>query len=938
MATSQELSSIDFYGKGSTTFKKRKISLLNSISLERLFITICLFVVLTTLWAIRDIHILPNETNSGISLEAYRYGLSRCAAINRAKPNNIFEGVQRSNPRFVPGTKTYALTNGIILNGIGETIVGDIILKNGIIVAIGQDLSYDEDAVVIDLKKKFVTPGLVDMHSHLGVDSWPFLAATSDTNEMTNPLTPYVRAQDGLNPSDPAIRIIASGGVTTSLVLPGSGNVMGGEGYAIKLRPVNTLSVDDMSVTANISQSKERSWRWLKMACGENPKRAYGRYRGVIPSTRMGEAWLFRKRFAEAKKLKMLQDDWCSISAKIGNNARMSTPFPEDLQNDGLVALLRGDAKLNVHCYETHDIEAMIRHSLEFDFTITAIHHGLDAYRIPDVIKRARGNITVATFSDLWGYKKEAFQASTKSPKILSDANIPVALKSDHPVLNAQHLIFEAAKARYYGLDDQLSLAAVTSVPARALGLDYRIGQISVGYDADVVIWNDYPLSLGSAPLEVYIDGIPQFNTDISVLGKDSSGFQNLENKLNSSDLSRKSRTATSFIVKNIGKVFIDEANTMDTYQSKTEEKISIVVKDGFIECVGINCTSPEQISLYEVIDLNNGYVIPGVTAVGSDLGLSEISAEESTKDGIVTSDDINHVIHAVDGLKLGGKHLEVAYRSGVLTAITSPLSYRGVITGISVAFKTGAQTVIDHKDGEVILKESVALHAQIGTPFKDVAHLRRILINGLTSNSSDNMFGLAAHGKIPLIVYTHSKDEIASLIRLKEKVSSYGCKVKFVILGGAEAHLLAPELAKHKIPVVLLPPRPTPELWTAQNVLTGAPIDDKMGIDILHAHKVTVGIGVSDSGLARNLVWDAGWAQRSSSGSISEKEAVGFITWNLRKIFGLDELNYGCGLGTKGNRANFVAYDGSPFDMKSRIRVVVGGGKNMALIDPDDE
>lgn len=130
----------------------------------------------------------------------------------------------------------------------------------------------------------------------------------------------------------------------------------------------------------------------------------------------------------------------------------------------------------------------MIRHSLEFDFTITAIHHALGAYHIPEIIKRGNGNITVATHSDLWGNKKETFGGSTKAPKILADNNILVSLISGHPVINAQTLIFEAAKAHYYGLKRSLSIAAVTSVPANALGLGHRIGHISVGYDADIVV------------------------------------------------------------------------------------------------------------------------------------------------------------------------------------------------------------------------------------------------------------------------------------------------------------------------------------------------------------------------------------------------------------------------------------------------------------------
>ncbi|CAG8624366.1 10135_t:CDS:2, partial [Scutellospora calospora] len=499
-------------------FNLSKSSFQNALKPKKLFPTVLIFGLFTILFMLYDTRSVPNKYDQlsiGISQESYKNGVNKCKMIKRAKPDNKF--IRTSNPRFVPGTKTIILKNGKILNGKGELILGDIILKNGLIHDVGPNLDYDDDTVIIDVKEKFITPGLVDMHSHVGVNSWPYLSATNDLNEAVDPITSYVRAQDSINPNDPAIRIISSGGVTTSLVLPGSSNLMGGEGFVIKMRPVDTMSVDDMGIYANIDPEQERAWRWLKMACGENPK-------GRIPSTRMGEAWLFRKLFSEAKALKQKQDDWCEAAAKLSNTEQLNSYFPEELRLESLVALFRDDAKLNVHCYETYDIEAIIRHSLEINFTITALHHALDAYRITDIIKkRVKNNITIATFSDLWGFKKESFQASTKSPKILADAHIPVALKSDHPVINAQTLMFEASKAHFYGLDENLSLAAVTSVPAKALGLDHRIGQISKGYDADVVVWDSYPLELGATPLEVYIDGIPQFNTPSSVLSNEKS-------------------------------------------------------------------------------------------------------------------------------------------------------------------------------------------------------------------------------------------------------------------------------------------------------------------------------------------------------------------------------------------------------------------------------
>ncbi|RIB18114.1 hypothetical protein C2G38_1967528 [Gigaspora rosea] len=902
-----------------------------------------------------DIHSTPYKYKFAqhsirISKESYRDGVNKCNVIKRVKPDNKF--IRTSNPRFVPGTKTVILKNGKILNEKGEFILGNIVLKNGLIHDVGTNPIDEEDAVIIDVKKKYITPGLVDMHSHVGVASMPFLIGSIDGNEITNPIRSYLRAQDAINPSDPVIRIIASGGVTTSLVLPGSSNLMGGEGFVIKMRPVDTLSVDDMGINANIDPEKERTWRWLKMACGENPKGNYGPI-GRIPSTRMGEAWLFRKTFAEAQKLKRKQDDWCKAAEKLSSDEQLNSYFPEELQLESLVALLRGDAKLNVHCYETYDIEAMIRHSLEFNFNITAFHHALDAYRITEIIKnRVKNNITIATFSDYWGSKKEAFQASTKSPKILADAHIPVVLKSDHPVTNAQNLMYEASKANYYGLDEHLSLAAVTSVPAKALGLDHRIGKISKGYDADVVVWDSHPLTLGATPLEVYIDGIPQFNTSSSVLENEISKqipSNNINASIPKSNFTRKpikSRLTSSLVLKNVGKVYVDKNNIIDT-TSSTQGEISVIVKDGIVECIGINCIEPDHISSYEVIDLNGGYILPGFVAFSPSLGLSEIIKESSTTDGVANPvsnpDNAEGLIYAIDGLKLGGKHLEAAYKGGVFTAVTaplsstSPLSSRGVFVGVSMAFETGA--ILDYP--EPIVKEHVALHANVGAEFKyntiptvsgQIALIRKTLIKNLWQ---DNIFGRAARGQIPFVIQTHNKDEIASLIRLKIQVRKNGGNLNLVILGGTEAHMHAAELARHNISVIIIRPRPLPMLWNIRHALTGAPITNATGIDILHANKVMVGIGVQISGDERNLIWDAGWAAINSKGIISEKDSLGFISWNLEEILGLNRRDRRL---MKGNIANFVAYDGNPFDMSTRVKVIAGGGKNEILIDPQQD
>jgi hypothetical protein len=291
-------------------------------------------------------------------------------------------------------------------------------------------------------------------------------------------------------------------------------------------------------------------------------------------------------------------------------SARFESAFPEDLSLESLVSLLRGEVLLNVHCYETHDIEAMIRHSLEFNFTISAFHHALDAYRIPDILRRAPNNITVATFADHWGYKKEAFQAIPQAPRILFDAGIPVALKSDHPVLNSQHLVYEAAKTTHYGMPAQEAFKAVTSVPANAIGLGHRIGSLKVGYDADLVIWDREPLELGATPLQVFVDGVPLFDERPiePVAKKDiSSSSAAAATAVAVNPPSSKLEGAKSFVLKNAGYSFLGK--------TPTQGPIQVVVKDGSIICSAADCTgtiasvqSAEGVLEY---DLQGGYVLP---------------------------------------------------------------------------------------------------------------------------------------------------------------------------------------------------------------------------------------------------------------------------------------------------------------------------------------
>lgn len=320
----------------------------------------------------------------------------------------------------------------------------------------------------------------------------------------------------------------------------------------------------------------------------------------IQDSIGLGEAYLLRQALADAKKLVEAQEDWCSAAENLSsteNDIHLDSHFPEDIKLESLTALLRGQVKLNIHCYETHDIEAMLRHAEEFNFNISAFHHALEAYKIPEILKRAHNNITIATFADHWGYKKEAFGASPKAPKYLYEAGIPVALKSDHPVLNSQHMAFEAAKATHYGLPPQEAFKSITSVPANALGLGHRVGSLKVGYDADVVIWDRSPLALGAAPLQVFVDGVPLFDEKpITPIKKDLQ--QNTFTQKNIPQLPREG--LRDFILTNVGSNYVSESKT-------------VIVQGGKIVCSTEeeNCRSMFVQNNVEIIDAQGGYILP---------------------------------------------------------------------------------------------------------------------------------------------------------------------------------------------------------------------------------------------------------------------------------------------------------------------------------------
>ncbi|KAF8662710.1 hypothetical protein AX16_001152 [Volvariella volvacea WC 439] len=906
--------------------------------------------------------------------------------------------IKKGSERYVPGTPPTLLRNARIWTGGKngtEVIQGDILLDRGVIVRAGHVPRWVLAGIqgkieVIDVNGKWITPGLVDLHSHIGVGSSPELRGADDTNSIKAPILPWLRSVDALNTHDDSYELSVAGGVTTAQILPGSANNIGGQSFLIKLRPTEERSTMSLLLEPphNILSPELRNatgtdklgytpWRHMKHACGENPSRVHSQ-------TRMDSAWEFRRAYNEAKKLKKAQDDFCErVKAE---DDMTGHSFPENLQWEALVDVLRGKVKLSVHCYEAVDLDAIVRLSNEFQFPVASFHHAGETYLVPELLKKTWGGApAVALFASNARKKREAYRASEFAPRILAEHGISVVMKSDHPVVNSRYLLYEAQLAHYYGLPPNLALASVITVPAQAAGVGQRLGLLKPGYDADLVIWDSHPLTLGATPTQVYIDGIKQFSSP-SILDKPPAfqdvpqipnwdkeaqevvswqGLPPLEGKKSEGELrSVRFANVSAVYVENVEEesieVLFESSDLALDGGGSASALADVVFKDGRIACIsselggGLPCPhthsadggKEEEI----VIDLQGGTLAPGLSTFGSPLGLVEIRLEASTNDGKVVDpltnphgvspilgdldgEDVG-VVRAVDGLQFGGRNALLAYRGGITKSITAPSNGgSGLLLGLSTAFDLGAENVLE--DG-AILEEEVALHVYLDMGLKvsvstQVATLRRLLFNA--RDSGEGAWARVREGHIPLVAHVENADIMATLISLKREYQSKTKKsLQLTFAGATESHLIAKEIASAGVSVILTS-RPFPAYWSQRRILPGPPLTQESIVTTLLAAGVNVAIGVVNEYDARNTRFDLGWLALESNGTLSRAQTLALSTVNLNKALGLGPRSRKPGWPRIG-LPDFVAYrGGSVFELTSKVVGVVSPRKKAAIV-----
>jgi imidazolonepropionase-like amidohydrolase len=398
------------------------------------------------------------------------------------------EPVFASTYKPFPNVAT-AIRGATVYDGKGGKIEnGVVFMSGGKITAVGgPDTPIPADIAVFDGAGKFVTPGIIDIHSHLGDYPSPGVDAHSDGNEATSPTTPEVWAEHSVWPQDPGFsRALANGGVTALQILPGSANLMGGRSVTLKNVPARTMQ----------GMKFPGAPYSMKMACGENPKRVYGN-RGRMPSTRMGniavnrETWLAAIDYANDPKAK------------------------RDLAKETLVGVLKGEILIQNHCYRADEMALVLDMAKEMGYKVAAFHHAVEAYKIGDLLRE--NDVCSAIWADWYGFKMESYDGILENAAFLQREGACVVIHSDDQN-DIQRLNQEARKAQMAGLrmgmniPDATVIQWITYNAAKAMGIADKTGSLETGKMADVVLWNGDPLSVYSRPEKVWIDGALMFD------------------------------------------------------------------------------------------------------------------------------------------------------------------------------------------------------------------------------------------------------------------------------------------------------------------------------------------------------------------------------------------------------------------------------------------
>ena len=808
---------------------------------------------------------------------------------------------------FIKGGTLLTITNGTIENG-------NLLVRDGKIAAIGKGLTPPEGVTVIDATGKFVMPGIVDAHSHIASDA---------TNEFTDSITAEVRIEDVLDPESLSLFQKLASGITTSLVLHGSANAIGGQSAVIKHkrnRPASEMLVPGAP-------------RIIKFALGENVKQSNWPANPTrFPSTRMGVEAVYRRAFIDARRY---MAEWDRYEQTKGSNPS-AVPPRRDLRLETLADILRGEILVHCHSYRADEMLMMLRLAKEFGFRLGALQHALEAYKIAPEI--AASGVGVSTFADFWSYKMEAWDAIPYNAALCVRAGILTSINSDSGSGLSPLNLDAAQSMKYGGLSEDEALRLITLVPAKQLGIERRVGSLEIGKDADLAIWDGHPFRIASKPVMTLVEGEVHFQRrDAFDVDWQTDAPREL-NVCRADHLALPTpKTARSYAI--VG-------GTVHPVSGPPIPNGTVTIRDGRIVAVGRKV----RVSGGAVVVNAKGlHVYPGFIDAGSLLGLTEIGSVRSTVDA-GEGGEFQPDLLTLTAVHPDSEHFAVTRNNGITATLAAPsggrIRGRSAVIRLSgwtpdqmkvraplalhVGFPDGASGLYRSENApseeqikrrrEEETKQIRSLREYVERA-KRYAEARRERPDGTPEDPRLEAMIPYVKRQAPVMFHVRYARGIRNALKFAEELDLLP-----IIAGGQEAWKVAELLAEKKVPVLLTPPSVSSP-GGAEPFNDYDPYDAPLAAPgILQRAGVRFAFGSEDAAMAKNLPQQAG---ASCGYGLSRDAAIRALTLDAAEILG---LSHELGSLTPGKAASLFIADGDPLEVTTSLHALFIDGKPIPL------
>jgi imidazolonepropionase-like amidohydrolase len=837
---------------------------------------------------------------------------------------SLGEAPAASKPIAYKGARLHTAAGKPIDNGV-------LVVHKGKIVEVGgPETQIPDEAVVVDVTGKTIIPGLVDTHSHIGIYPRPHVQANADGNEGSGAVQSALRAIDAIQPDDPGIRMAVAGGVTTANIMPGSGNVIGGQTVYVKLRgdTIEAMRIIPVAVVGG-----------LKMANGENPKRFNFERGKMPPATRMKLAALQREQFVKAREY---QKQWATYREKAKTD-KSAAPPDVDLAMEPLVEVLERKRTVHFHSHRADDLMTALRLAEEFNFEIV-LQHCTEGYRIVDELVKRKTPVSL-TLVDSPGGKPEVAGLLEENAAVLNKAGVKVAINTDDNVTESRFFLRTGAIAVRGGLSVDAALRALTIHGAQMLHLEDRVGSLEKGKDADFVVLSGEPFSVYTQVLETYIDGERRFDRSKQ---KDwtyqTGGFALADEKRLPKLPPPEKPLPVAFHppeppkdgkFEGAPKEYYIIAGRIHTVGNGTITDGIIEVKDGKLAHIA-SLSDPTFKKRAGVPILTADVVTPGLidahTAVGLSGGLN-IGADQDQDEG---SEPNQADLRVLDGFNPNEPLLEFLRSQGVTTIHAVP-GRHNVIAGQTGVFRTSGITAermtirfpagILVNLGEVpkssypnkLPTTRMGTASLVRNAFAQAQNQQRKKAAAKSEdkqpppNPKLDALGLALDGKVPVIFAAHRADDLNTALRLAKE---FNLKARLEL--ATEGYLMADQLAEAKVSVVV-----HPTMQRAASIETyNSSLCNAM---VLADKKIPLAIGTGFEGYVPKTRVVRQEAAMAMVNGLGRDRALAAITLDAAKILGIDDTR---GSIEVGKLADLVLYDGDPFEHTTHVLRTIQEGR----------